>query len=71
MSTDVMLTIGTLLVAVITAIMVGFIPWAYKINGRLTAIEVQLKFFKMHGPDDDREILNRIEKQMQAAKVTQ
>ncbi len=66
MSTDVMLTVGTILVAVITAIMVGFIPWAYKINGRLTAIEVQLKFFKSHGPDDVRQILDRIEKQMQA-----
>ena len=68
MSTDVMLTVGTILVGVITAIMVGFIPWANRINGRLTAIEVQLKFFTMHGPDDVREILNRIEKQMQAGK---
>ena len=64
MSTDVILTIGTLLVAVITAIMVGFIPWAYRINGRLTSIEVQLKFFKIHGPDDVREILGRIEKKI-------
>ncbi len=68
MSTDVMLTVGTILVGVITAIMVGFIPWAYRINGRLTAIEVQLKFFKTHGPDDVREILGRIEQRMQAAK---
>ena len=68
MSQDVMLTIGTILVAVITAIMVGFIPWAYRINGRLTAIEVQLKFFTVHGPDDVREILGRIEKRMQAEK---
>jgi hypothetical protein len=44
MDTHVMLTIGTCLVGIITAIMVGFIPWAYRINGRLTANEVQLKF---------------------------
>lgn len=44
MSQEVILTIGTILVAIITAIMVGFIPWAYKINGRLTAIEVKLEF---------------------------
>lgn len=65
MSTDVLLTIGTVLVAVITAIIVGFIPWAYRINGRLTSIEVEMKFFRKHGPDDVRDILDRIEKQMQ------
>ena len=64
MDTDVMLTIGTILVGIITAIMVGFIPWAYRINGRLTAIEVQLKLYSSHGPDDVREILRRIEKNM-------
>lgn len=66
MSQDVLLTVGTILVAVITAIMVGFIPWAYKINGRLTSIEVQIKFFKVHGPDDVRAILNRIEQRLDA-----
>lgn len=68
MSTDVMLTVGTILVGVITAIMVGFIPWAYRINGRLTAIEVQLKIFRSHGPDDVRAILGRIEKHMDASR---
>lgn len=68
MPTDVMLTVGTILVGVITTLMVAAIPWAYKINGRLTSIEVQLQFFKEHGPDDVREILGRIEKQMKAAK---
>ena len=68
MNTDVMLTVGTILVGVITAIMVGFIPWAYKINGRLTAIEVQLKFFRLHGPDEVREILTRIEDLVLAKK---
>ena len=48
MSPDVLLTVGTILVAIITAIMVAFIPWAYKINGRLTRIEVQLEFFVNH-----------------------
>ncbi len=66
MPTDVMLTVGVILVSVITAIMVAAIPWAYKINGRLTAIEVTLEFFKEHGPDEVREILDRIEKQMKA-----
>ena len=66
MSNDVMLTVGVILVSVITAIMVAAIPWAYKINGRLTAIEVTLEFFKEHGPDEVREILDRIEKQMKA-----
>ena len=64
MSTDVLLTVGTILVAIITAIMVAAIPWAYKINGRLTAIEVTLEFFKEHGPDEVREILDRIEEKM-------
>ena len=64
MSTDVLLTIATILVAVITAIMVGFIPWAYRINGRLTAIEVHVKLFSTHGPDEVREILRRIEQKM-------
>jgi hypothetical protein len=68
MPTDVMLTVGTILVGVITAIMVGFIPWAHRINTRLTRIEVRLELFTVHGPDDLREILGRIEKQMQAAK---
>jgi len=66
MPADVMLTVGTILVGVITAIMVAAIPWAYKINGRLTAIEVTLEFFKKHGPDEVRQILDRIEKQMKA-----
>lgn len=64
MSTDVLLTVGTMLVAIITVILGAAIPWAYKINGRLTSIEVQLKFFKTHGPDDVRDILNRIEEQL-------
>jgi len=66
METDVLLTVGTILVAIITAIMVGFIPWAYKINGRLTAIEVQLQFFSQHGAEDVRDILGRIEKKIRA-----
>lgn len=64
MSTDVLLTIGTILVAIMTAIMGAAIPWAYKINGRLTSIEVQLKFFLKHGPDDMRAMLDRIEQKM-------
>ena len=48
MQTDVLLAIATVLVAIITAIMSAGIPWAYKINGRLTSIEVQLEFFKEH-----------------------
>ena len=64
MSTDVLLTIGTILVAVITAILLGLIPWAYRINGRLTTIEVQLEFFKAHGPNDVRDVLDRIEKRL-------
>jgi hypothetical protein len=58
MSTDVMLTVGTIMVGIITAILVAFIPWAYKINGRLTSIEVQLKAVTS---DDVRQILRRIE----------
>ncbi len=42
MNTDVMLTVGTIMVTVITAIMVGLLPWAYGINGRLTKVEVIL-----------------------------
>jgi len=64
MNTDVMLAIGTVMVTVITAIMSWGVSWAYKINGRLTAIEVQLKMFKLHGPDDVRQILGRIEKKI-------
>ena len=48
MSTEVLIAIGVILVSIITAIMVAFIPWAYKINGRLTRIEVQLEFFVNH-----------------------
>lgn len=65
MSTDVLIAVGTVLIGVITTIMMGFIPWAYKINGRLTSIEVQIKFFKTHGPDDVRAILDRIEKRLE------
>ena len=63
-----MLTVGTILVGVITAIMGAAIPWAYKINGRLTAIEVQLKFFREHGPDEVRQILGRIEELVKTDK---
>lgn len=57
MDTNVLLAIATVLVGIITAIMGAGIPWAYKINGRLTSIEVQLEFFKEHwgrklGEDD-------------------
>ena len=69
METDVLLTVGTILVAIITAIMVAFIPWAYKINGRLTSIEVQLEFFKQHGPNDLRDTLDRIEEKMRVNEV--
>lgn len=48
MSTDVLLAIGTTLVGIITALLLCAIPWAYKINGRLTRIEVQLEFFVNH-----------------------
>ena len=69
MSTDVLLTIGTILVAIITAIMVGFIPWAYRINGRLTSIEVEMKFFRVewskpNGASEVREMLGRIENRL-------
>ncbi len=64
MDADVMLAIGTILVGIITAIMVSIIPWANRISSRLTAIEVQLKLFSTHGPDEVREILRRIEKKM-------
>ncbi len=48
MSTDVLLTVGTIMVTIIAAIMVGLVPWGYKINGRLTRIEVSMEFFKEH-----------------------
>lgn len=67
MSTEVLLTLGTTCVGIITAVMLGFIPWAYKINGRLTSIEVQMKFFREqvqvfrdHGPSDTHATLKTI-----------
>ena len=64
MDTDVMLTIGTILVGIITAIMVSVIPWAHRVTSRLTRIETQLKLFSTHGPDEVRAILRRIEQKM-------
>ena len=34
----------TLFMGVMTAVALGGIPWAYKINGRLTSIETALKY---------------------------
>ena len=61
MSIEVLLTIGTTFVAIITAVLIGFIPWAYKINGRLTSIEVQIKHIKETEYDEFKLTLNRIE----------
>ncbi len=67
MQTEVLLAIGTVLVGVITVILGAAIPWAYTMNGRLTRIEEQMKFFRQHGPVDVREILARIEKDLKTS----
>lgn len=71
MSSEVLTTLITVFVGIITAVMLGFIPWAYKINGRLTSIEVQMKFFreqvpvfKERGPSDTHEALQKIVKHL-------
>ena len=71
MPNQVLMTLATTCVAIITAVMLGFIPWAYKINGRLTSIEVQMKFFrdqvklfKERGPADTQQTLEKIVKHL-------
>jgi len=64
MNSDTSIAICTALIGIITAIMVGVIPWAMKITNRLTSIETKVEFFRKHGPSDVRTILDRIEKRL-------
>jgi len=61
MNTDVMLTVGTIMVSIITAVMLGLIPWAYRVHGRLTKIEVHLDYLQKHGPVEVMQRLALIE----------
>ena len=69
MDTDVMLAVGTVLVGVITTVMLALIPWAYTVNGRLTRIETELKFFRQQVPTDVASLLARIEKRLETERT--
>ena len=64
MNADILLSVGTVLVGVITTIMLALIPWAYTVGARLTRIETELKFFRGQVPNNIAGILDRIEKKL-------